>query len=123
MAADILIVDDEEDIRMLIADILSDEGYVCRTARDSKSAFDAMEERRPNLLILDIWLEGSDLDGIEILERVHDEHASMPVIMISGHGNVETAVNAIKLGAYDFIEKPFKSDRLLVVVERAIEAA
>ncbi|MGZ0247836.1 MAG: response regulator, partial [Alphaproteobacteria bacterium] len=98
MAADILVVDDEEDIRMLIADILTDEGFVCRTAGDSKTTFDAIEERRPNLLVLDIWLEGSDLDGIEILERVHEEHESMPVIMISGHGNVETAVNAIKLG-------------------------
>lgn len=123
MAADILVVDDEEDIRMLIADILTDEGFVCRTARDSKSALDAIEERRPNLLVLDIWLEGSELDGIEILEKVHEEHASMPVIMISGHGNVETAVNAIKLGAYDFIEKPFKADRLVLTVTRAVEAA
>ena len=123
MAADILVVDDEEDIRMLIADILTDEGFVCRTAGDSKTTFDAIEERRPNLLILDIWLEGSALDGIEILERVHEEHESMPVIMISGHGNVETAVNAIKLGAYDFIEKPFKADRLVLTVTRAVEAA
>jgi two-component system, NtrC family, nitrogen regulation response regulator NtrX len=123
MAADILIVDDEEDIRMLIADILADEGYECRTAGESASAFDAIKERRPNLLILDIWLEGSDLDGMEILERVHEEHASIPVVMISGHGNVETAVNAIKLGAYDFIEKPFKADRLVLTVTRAVEAA
>ena len=123
MAGDILVVDDEEDIRMLIADILTDEGFVCRTAGDSSTAFNAIEERRPNLLILDIWLEGSALDGIEILERVHQEHETMPVIMISGHGNVETAVNAIKLGAYDFIEKPFKADRLVLTVTRAVEAA
>ena len=123
MAADILVVDDEEDIRMLIADILTDEGFVCRTAGDSDAVFQAIEQRRPNLLILDIWLEGSALDGIEILERVHKEHAAMPVIMISGHGNVETAVNAIKLGAYDFIEKPFKADRLVLTVRRAVEAA
>lgn len=123
MSADILIIDDEDDIRMLIADILADEGYDCRTAADSASAFEAIEERRPNLLVLDIWLEGSDADGMEILERVHGEHASIPVIMISGHGNVETAVNAIKLGAYDFIEKPFKADRLVLTVTRALENA
>lgn len=123
MAADILIVDDEDDIRMLIADILSDEGFECRTAGDSASALDAIEKRRPNLLILDIWLEGSELDGMEILQRVHEEHSSIPIVMISGHGNVETAVNAIKLGAYDFIEKPFKADRLVLTVTRAIETA
>lgn len=123
MSADILVVDDEEDIRMLIADILTDEGYECRTAGDSATAFEAIEERRPNLLILDIWLEGSDVDGMEILRRVHEEHASIPIIMISGHGNVETAVNSIKLGAYDFIEKPFKADRLVLTVTRAIETA
>ena len=123
VAADILIVDDEDDIRMLIADILTDEGFECRTAGDSAAALQSIETRRPNLLILDIWLEGSELDGMEILERVHEEHSSIPVVMISGHGNVETAVNAIKLGAYDFIEKPFKADRLVVTVTRAIEAA
>lgn len=123
MSADILIVDDEEDIRMLIADILTDEGFECRTAGESATAFEAIEERRPNLLILDIWLEGSDADGMEILQRVHEDHASIPVVMISGHGNVETAVNAIKLGAYDFIEKPFKADRLVLTVTRAIENA
>lgn len=123
MSADILVVDDEEDIRMLIADILTDEGYECRTAGGSASAFEAIEERRPNLLILDIWLEGSEVDGMEILQRVHEDHASIPVVMISGHGNVETAVNAIKLGAYDFIEKPFKADRLVLTVTRAIETA
>jgi two-component system, NtrC family, nitrogen regulation response regulator NtrX len=123
MSADILIVDDEDDIRMLIADILTDEGFECRTAGGSATAFEAIEERRPNLLILDIWLEGSEVDGMEILQRVHENHASIPVVMISGHGNVETAVNAIKFGAYDFIEKPFKADRLVLTVTRAIEAA
>jgi two-component system nitrogen regulation response regulator NtrX len=123
MSADILIVDDESDIRLLVADILADEGFDCRTAGDSRSAFNAIEERRPNLLILDIWLEDSDADGMEILKRVHAEHSSIPIIMISGHGNVETAVSAIKLGAYDFIEKPFKADRLVLTAKRAIENA
>ena len=123
MAFDILVVDDEDDIRMLIADILSDEGFDCRTAKDSSSALAAIEDRRPNLLILDIWLEGSELDGMEILQRVHQDYSAIPVVIISGHGNVETAVYAIKLGAYDFIEKPFKADRLVLTATRAIEAA
>ncbi len=123
MPTDILIVDDEEDIRTLIADILADEGFICRTAGDSESAFQEIEERCPNLLVLDIWLEGSKVDGMGILERVNENHETVPVIMISGHGNVETAVNAIKLGAYDFIEKPFKADRLVLTVTRAVEAA
>ncbi|MGB0631720.1 MAG: sigma-54-dependent transcriptional regulator [Alphaproteobacteria bacterium] len=123
MADEILVVDDEDDIRNLIADILADEGYNCRTAYDSDSALSAIAERRPDLLILDIWLEGSALDGMEILERVYTDHAGVPVVMISGHGNVETAVNAIKLGAYDFIEKPFKADRLLLTVKRALETS
>jgi len=123
MAFDVLVVDDEDDIRMLIADILSDEGFECRTAKDSSSALAAIEDRRPNLLILDIWLEGSELDGMEILQRVHQDYSAIPVVIISGHGNVETAVYAIKLGAYDFIEKPFKADRLVLTATRAIEAA
>jgi two-component system nitrogen regulation response regulator NtrX len=123
MAFDILVVDDEDDIRMLISDILSDEGFECRTAKDSSSALAAIEDRRPNLLILDIWLEGSELDGMEILQRVHQDYSAIPVVIISGHGNVETAVYAIKLGAYDFIEKPFKADRLVLTATRAIEAA
>lgn len=123
MATDILVVDDEADIRILVADILSDEGFVCRTAEDSASAMAAISERRPNLVILDIWLERSDLDGMQILEYLSAECPEVPVVMISGHGNVETAVNAIKLGAYDFIEKPFKADRLLLTCSRAIEAA
>ena len=123
MTNDILIVDDEEDIRLLIAGILSDEGYEIRTARDDVAALAEIAARRPGLVILDIWLEGSRLDGMEILERLCREHAGVPVVMISGHGNIETAVQAIKVGAYDFIEKPFKTDRLLLIVQRALEAA
>ncbi|MEE8371190.1 MAG: sigma-54 dependent transcriptional regulator [Sphingomonadales bacterium] len=122
MALDILIVDDEDDIRNLIAGILSDEGYETRTAHDSDSAFREIEARRPSLLVLDIWLQGSKWDGLEILKIVKSRHKDLPVVMISGHGNVETAVAAIKLGAYDFIEKPFQTDKLLHLVERATEA-
>ncbi len=123
MSHDILIVDDEEDIRALIAGILVDEGYEPREAADSKSALEAIATRRPSLVVLDIWLQGSELDGLEILDVVMAEHPELPVVMISGHGNIETAVAAIKKGAYDFIEKPFKADRLLLFIERAIEAA
>jgi len=123
MARDILIVDDEADIRSLIAGILQDEGYETRMAADSDGALREIEARRPNAVILDIWLQGSKLDGLEILDRIIRDHANVPVIMISGHGNIETAVAAIKRGAYDYIEKPFKSDRLLLVVERALEQA
>ena len=123
MAHDILIVDDEADIRMLIAGVLKDEGYATRDAADSDEALAAIHARQPTLVILDIWLQGSELDGIAILRRLHAEMPTVPVVMISGHGTIETAVEAIKLGAYDFIEKPFKSDRLLLLVARAIEAA
>jgi len=123
MARDILIVDDEADIRMLIGGILSDEGYQTRAAGDAASALAAMRARQPNLVILDVWLEGSEYDGIDLLKVLREEHPLVPVVMISGHGNIETAVAAIQEGAYDFIEKPFKADRLLLVVERAIEAA
>src|SRR5258708_18278391 len=123
MATDILIVDDEADIRMLIAGVLKDEGYQTREAGNSTQALAAIRARQPSLVILDIWLQGSELDGIEILKIIRRELPSLPVVMISGHGTIETAVAAIKIGAYDFIEKPFKSDRLLLVVERAIEAA
>jgi len=123
MAQDILIVDDEADIRMLIGGILTDEGYDTRDARDSAEALAQIRARQPSLVVLDIWLQGSELDGIEILKIIRRELPTLPVVMISGHGNIETAVNAIKIGAYDFIEKPFKSDRLLLVVERAIEGA
>ncbi|HEY9538645.1 MAG TPA: sigma-54 dependent transcriptional regulator [Kiloniellaceae bacterium] len=123
MANEILIVDDEADIRMLITGILQDEGYETCDAGDSDGALELLRQRRPSLVVLDIWLENSALDGMEILSTVKQESPATPVVMISGHGNIETAVNAIKLGAYDFIEKPFKSDRLLLVVQRAIEAA
>jgi two-component system nitrogen regulation response regulator NtrX len=123
MAKDILIVDDEADIRDLIAGILADEGYETRTAGDSDQALGEIERRRPTLAVLDIWLQGSRLDGLELLDRIVRTHPNLPVIMISGHGNIETAVSAIKRGAHDFIEKPFKTERLLLQVERAIESA
>ncbi len=123
MAHDILIVDDETDIRVLTSGILEDEGYESRDAADSAGALAGIEARRPSLVLLDIWLQGSELDGLGILGAIKKDHPSVPVVMMSGHGTVETAVAAIKLGAYDFIEKPFKADRLVLVVERAIEAA
>lgn len=123
MASDVLVVDDEADIRELVAGILSDDGYAVRTASDSESALAAIRARRPALLILDIWMAGGGMDGLELLDMVKALDVDMPVIMISGHGNIETAVSAIKRGAYEFLEKPFKSDRLLLVVERALEAA
>jgi two-component system, NtrC family, nitrogen regulation response regulator NtrX len=123
MSADILIVDDEADIRDLVAGILNDEGFTTRTARDSDSALAEIANRRPNLVFLDIWLQGSKLDGLQLLEQIKRDHADMPVVMISGHGNIETAVAAIKRGAYDFIEKPFKSDRLILVATRALETS
>ncbi|PWB93352.1 sigma-54-dependent transcriptional regulator [Methylosinus sporium] len=123
MVSDILIVDDEEDIRELVAGILGDEGHGVRTAKDADGALAAIEQRRPHLVFLDIWLQGSRLDGMQVLEIVQKQHKDLPVVMISGHGNIETAVSAIKLGAYDFIEKPFKADRLVLVAERALEAS
>jgi two-component system nitrogen regulation response regulator NtrX len=123
MASDILIVDDEADIRELVAGILDDEGFTTRTARDSDSALAEIANRRPHLVFLDIWLQGSKLDGLQLLEQVKRDHADLPVVMISGHGNIETAVAAIKRGAYDFIEKPFKSDRLILVATRALETS
>lgn len=123
MSADILIVDDETDIRELVAGILEDEGHRTRTAGSSDDALAAIEARRPHLIFLDIWLQGSRLDGLQVLELIKKQHADLPVVMISGHGNIETAVSAIKLGAYDFIEKPFKADRLLLVADRALEAS
>ena len=123
MASDILIVDDESDICELVAGLLQDEGYATRTARDSDAALNEIKSRRPNLLFLDIWLQGSRLDGLQLLDAVKEQHPEMPVVMISGHGNIETAVAAIKRGAYDFIEKPFKADRLVLVADRALEAS
>ena len=123
MASDILIVDDEADIRDLVAGILQDEGYDTRTARDSDDAINSIKSRRPNLVFLDIWLQGSKLDGLQLLDSVKAEHPDLPIVMISGHGNIETAVAAIKQGAYDFIEKPFKADRLVLVADRALETS
>lgn len=123
MATDILIVDDEDDIRKLIKGILEDEGYVIRQANSSTKAYAEIQARVPDLIILDIWLQGSEDDGLDILKKVKKEHQHLPIIMISGHGTIETAVSAIKIGAYDFIEKPFKSDRLLLMIERALETA
>jgi two-component system nitrogen regulation response regulator NtrX len=123
MAHDILIVDDEADIRMLVSGLLEDEGYQTREAGNSDTALEAIRNRRPNLVLLDIWLQGSKLDGLGILAEIKRDHPLVPVVMMSGHGNIETAVTAIKHGAYEFIEKPFQSDRLLLAVERAIESA
>ncbi|HUG62158.1 MAG TPA: response regulator, partial [Methylomirabilota bacterium] len=123
MATDILIVDDEADIRELVAGILEDEGHGTRTAGDSDKALQAIADRRPQLVFLDIWLQGSKLDGLAVLDEIKVGNPDLPVVMISGHGNVETAVAAIKRGAYDYIEKPFKADRLLLVAERALEAS
>ena len=120
MANDILIVDDEADIRELVAGILDDEGFTTRTAGDSDSASAQIATRRPDLVFLDIWLQGSKLDGLQLLEEIKRDHASLPVVMISGHGNIETAVAAIKSGAFDFMEKPFKSERLILVTTRAL---
>ncbi len=122
-APEILVVDDEADIRELIAGILSDEGYETRLAKDADGALAAVRARQPALVVLDIWLQGSRIDGLAVLEEIKRDCPDLPVVVISGHGTIETAVAAIKRGAYDFIEKPFKSDRLLIVVERALEAA
>lgn len=121
MALDILVVDDEADIRELVAGVLGDEGYGTRTAGDSDGALAALAERRPSLVVLDVWLQGSRLDGIELLDEIKRREPTLPVIVISGHGNIETAVAAIKRGAYDFIEKPFQAEQLLLVVRRATE--
>ncbi|MBK8456918.1 MAG: sigma-54-dependent Fis family transcriptional regulator [Phyllobacteriaceae bacterium] len=123
MASDILIIDDETDIRELVAGILSDEGNETRTAGDADGALAAIAERLPALVFLDVWLQGSRLDGLELLDEVKRRHPDLPVVMISGHGNIETAVAAIRRGAYDFIEKPFKADRLILIAERALETS
>jgi two-component system nitrogen regulation response regulator NtrX len=123
MATDILVVDDEADIRDIVSGILSDEGHGTRTARNSDEALSLIGARRPHLVFLDIWLQGSRLDGMQLLEIIKQQHPTLPVVMISGHGNVETAVSAIKIGAYDFIEKPFKADRLVLVADRALETS
>lgn len=121
MALEVLVVDDEADIRELVSGVLEDEGYSVRTAGDSNGALNAIEDRRPSLVLLDVWLQGSKLDGLQILEEVKRRDPTLPVIMISGHGNLDTAVAAIREGAVDFIEKPFKADKLLHLVARATE--
>ena len=113
MAADILIIDDEADIRELIAGILQDEGFETRLAHNSDAALSEVSLRGPSLVVLDIWLQGSKLDGLDLLLELKQRVPDLPVVIISGHGNIETAVAAIKRGAYDYIEKPFNADRLL----------
>ncbi|MBB36754.1 MAG: sigma-54-dependent Fis family transcriptional regulator [Hirschia sp.] len=123
MAYEILVVDDEMDIRELVGGILEDEGYAVRTAADADQALQQVKSRAPNLVILDVWLKGSEFDGLDILKMLKELDPILPVIIISGHGSVETAVTAIRRGAYDYIEKPFKADKLLLVVQRALENA
>jgi len=121
MALDILVVDDERDIRELVAGVLEDEGYETRVAADSDGALAALADRRPSLVLLDVWLQGSRLDGLELLDVIKERDPTLPVLIISGHGNIDTAVHAIRRGAVDFIEKPFEAERLLLLVARATE--
>jgi two-component system, NtrC family, nitrogen regulation response regulator NtrX len=121
MALEILVVDDEQDIRELVAGVLSDEGYASRTAGDSTSALGMIDERRPSLVLLDVWLHGSPMDGLELLDAIKQREPQLPVIIFSGHGNIDTAVSAVSRGAVDFIEKPFEAERLLHLVSRATE--
>src|SRR5919112_2090686 len=121
MALDILIVDDEQDIRELVSGVLQDEGYSCRAAANSSEALQALADRRPSLVLLDVWLQNSKLDGLQLLEEIKRRDPNLPVLMISGHGNLDTAVAAILEGAIDFIEKPFEAERLLHLVGRATE--
>ena len=123
LTSDILVVDDETDIRALIKGILNDEGLSVREAANADETLKALAARKPSLVILDIWLKDSTMDGLQILQHIRRDYPHMPVIMISGHGNIDTAVSAIKMGAYDFIEKPFKADRLILQVQHAIDAA
>ncbi|MEW4447957.1 sigma-54 dependent transcriptional regulator [Qipengyuania sp. JC766] len=121
MALDILVVDDERDIRDLVSGVLTDEGYECRTAADSTAALAAIDELRPSLVLLDVWLHGSPMDGLEVLDAIKVREPELPVIIFSGHGNIDTAVSAVSRGAMDFIEKPFEAERLLLLVARATE--
>ncbi|NVD43830.1 nitrogen assimilation response regulator NtrX [Qipengyuania atrilutea] len=121
MALDILIVDDERDIRELVAGVLSDDGYECRTAANSTEALAALDEKRPSLVLLDVWLHGSEMDGLEVLDAIKQREPELPVIIFSGHGNIETAVSAVSRGAVDFLEKPFEAERLLLLIERATQ--
>ncbi|GAA4718814.1 sigma-54-dependent Fis family transcriptional regulator [Sphingomonas lutea] len=121
MALEVLVVDDEADIRELVSGVLEDEGYSVRTAADSTSTLDAVEDRRPSMVLLDVWLQGSRLDGLQLLQEIKRRDPTIPVLMISGHGNLDTAVAAVREGAVDFIEKPFEAERLLYLVGRATE--
>ena len=121
MKSDVLIVEDEADIRAMISGILEDEGYDVREAATSSEALAAVKSRKPDLVVLDVWLKGSDMDGIELLSELKGRYPNMPVIVISGHGTVETAVSAIRKGAFDYIVKPFKAEKLIVTATRALE--
>ena len=121
MALEVLVVDDEADIRDLVAGVLEDEGYAVRSAADSDSTLDAVDERRPSMVLLDVWLQGSRLDGLQLLQEIKRRDPTIPVLMISGHGNLDTAVAAVREGAIDFIEKPFEAERLIYLVGRATE--
>src|SRR5687767_134898 len=121
MALEVLVVDDEADIRELVSGVLEDEGYSVRTAADSTAALNAIDDRRPSMVLLDVWLQGSRLDGLQLLQEIKRRDASLPVLVISGHGNLDTAVAAVREGAVDFIEKPFEAERLVYLVDRATE--
>jgi two-component system, NtrC family, nitrogen regulation response regulator NtrX len=121
MALEVLVVDDEADIRELVSGVLEDEGYAVRAAADSTQALDAIEERRPSMVLLDVWLQGSKLDGLQVLHEIKQRDPTIPVLVISGHGNLDTAVAAVREGAVDFIEKPFEAERLIYLVDRATE--
>ena len=121
MALEVLVVDDEADIRELVSGVLEDEGYAVRTAANSDQTLDAFEERRPSMVLLDVWLQGSKLDGLQLLQEIKGRDPTIPVLMISGHGNLDTAVAAVREGAVDFIEKPFEAERLLYLVDRATD--
>ncbi len=121
MALEVLVVDDEADIRELVSGVLEDEGYAVRTAADSTQTLEAVEERRPSMVLLDVWLQGSKLDGLQLLQEIKRRDPTIPVLMISGHGNLDTAVAAVREGAIDFIEKPFEAERLIYLVDRATE--
>jgi two-component system nitrogen regulation response regulator NtrX len=121
MALEVLVVDDEADIRELVSGVLQDEGYTVRTAADSTQTLDAIEERRPSMVLLDVWLQGSKLDGLQLLQEIKRRDSTIPVLVISGHGNLDTAVAAVREGAVDFIEKPFEAERLIYLVDRATE--
>jgi two-component system nitrogen regulation response regulator NtrX len=121
MALEVLVVDDEADIRELVSGVLEDEGYAVRAAADSTQTLDAIEDRRPSMVLLDVWLQGSKLDGLQLLQEIKRRDSTIPVLMISGHGNLDTAVAAVREGAIDFIEKPFEAERLIYLVDRATE--